>query len=678
MNLPAVIEVALGLVVLYLLLSTLCSMLVELLSTSLGWRRTLLQDSINRLLTGDDAGASSNAGTVTAFWEHPLVKPLIPPGKDAPSYLESSTFAAVVIDIGLPKDPDGAMPSTPGSIERALARAAGGAPGTAHRQLAQQLATLHRVRELLALKAPTRTDTLGALQNAIALWYDEAMDRLTGQYKRQSSHWLLGLGAGVALLLNADSIRLAYVLSTDEPLRTSIAIYATTLAGTNDLGGATSFVIPPNPVRPVVSAPVRTNAVPTAAPVGPGSTNELQTFRVDLANQIRELQKVQAMGFPIGWQLNAAVDFAPVLSRAAHSGPGWGFLAVLLKLIGLATTALAVSLGAPFWYDILNKLVSLRGAGRRPPTASETNASDSPVAGSSQTTKTVSGPPANAASAGVAARAASPMDIGKDLAQPEVSFSIRKGYWLAEASRLAYERDFAVVQREVRERWFFDDVVPFDDGRSTQALLITGPKVAILAFRGTEPKQIEDWLTDARFSPKPWDSGLGEVHTGFAGALEGVYPEIVARIEALRGSGRLLYLTGHSLGAALATLMATRLAARQVYPVQGVYTYGSPRTGNPEFADAYTRLVGDRTHRFVNNEDLVTRVPPRAFGLKHVGGLAYFDADGRLHQDIGFWYRFLNTVANAVEDFQQEVKTTVADHDKGLYVRRCRDLSDPA
>ena len=259
---------------------------------------------------------------------------------------------------------------------------------------------------------------------------------------------------------------------------------------------------------------------------------------------------------------------------------------------------------------------------------------------------------------------------------PTLEFSERKGRWLAEAARLAYERNEAEVVKTISRQWIFDPTVKiFDAVKTTQAFLAWGPQVAILSFRGTEPKEIEDWLTDAEFKPAAW-AGPGLAHKGFATALDSQYAVIFAEIEKLQGTGRQLYITGHSLGAALATLMAARLAANPATRdlIQGVYTYGSPRVGDQTFADAYERALGNRTFRVVNNEDIVTRLPPRVLGLKHVGGLVYFDANGNLQRDAGFWQRFLNTVANAVEDFQKSVRTSVSDHSVELYLQRFRKL----
>src|SRR5262249_54451343 len=90
-----------------------------------------------------------------------------------------------------------------------------------------------------------------------------------------------------------------------------------------------------------------------------------------------------------------------------------------------------------------------------------------------------------------------------------------------------------------------------------------------------------------------------------------------------------VWLTGHSLGAALATLAAARWAAG--HRVQGLYTFGSPRVGNAAFA----ATVPGPCYRFVNNNDVVTRLPPPGLfaGYRHVGVLKYIRTDGVIVED---------------------------------------------
>ena len=140
------------------------------------------------------------------------------------------------------------------------------------------------------------------------------------------------------------------------------------------------------------------------------------------------------------------------------------------------------------------------------------------------------------------------------------------------------------------------------------------PPYLVLAFRGTE-KKVSDWLTDARCAPTV--AGPARVHTGFLEAftrhtddtgrtVQQVVEEILGRPDA-QADGRPLplFITGHSLGGALA-LLATRLVAPNVNGA--CYTFGAPRVGNYE----YFRGLKTPVYRVVNSSDVVPRVPPGA------------------------------------------------------------------
>jgi triacylglycerol lipase len=127
-------------------------------------------------------------------------------------------------------------------------------------------------------------------------------------------------------------------------------------------------------------------------------------------------------------------------------------------------------------------------------------------------------------------------------------------------------------------------------------------QVAVLAFRGTESNKPEDILTDAMTASVPWKHG-GEVHRGFERAYGLVRDRI---IEALKQAPGRLLITGHSLGAGIATLAAADLTDRH----RALITFGSPRVGNEAFVNTLGDLV---VHRYVDCCDMVTRIPPEKF-----------------------------------------------------------------
>ena len=120
-----------------------------------------------------------------------------------------------------------------------------------------------------------------------------------------------------------------------------------------------------------------------------------------------------------------------------------------------------------------------------------------------------------------------------------------------------------------------------------------------------------------------WPHG-GKVHQGFKDALEEVWLDLLPYIKQLDSKGRKIWMTGHSLGAALATLCASRYGN-----VQQVYAFGCPRIGNDVFRDK----LDVKIYRIVNNDDIVARVPPPG-AYVHVGELKFIDEDGILQDHV--------------------------------------------
>jgi len=149
---------------------------------------------------------------------------------------------------------------------------------------------------------------------------------------------------------------------------------------------------------------------------------------------------------------------------------------------------------------------------------------------------------------------------------------------------------------------------PLED---TQAYLAASDHMIVVAFRGTEPSQIRDWPSDSNTPVIPGPAKKGLVHLGFSRALASVYPEIRDKVEEVRTNDQTLWFTGHSLGGALAMLAgATMYLENPKLLADGVYTFGQPRTCDRLFAAAHDTAFVSRHFRFVNNNDVVARVPP--------------------------------------------------------------------
>ena len=178
-------------------------------------------------------------------------------------------------------------------------------------------------------------------------------------------------------------------------------------------------------------------------------------------------------------------------------------------------------------------------------------------------------------------------------------------------SQLAYETHRPSTIEAVRNKWVFTSVSPFIQQKTsltgsfeTCGLIGQRDKAVILAFAGTDPGIWQNLVSD--FMPIP--RAGSDIHDGFRMAAEAAQPQIDRAVQLCRQSGNPLFITGHSLGAALAALAALS-AANAGMPPAAVYTFGMPRVGGPQFAASYAGL-SKVTYRLVHGIDLVARVPP--------------------------------------------------------------------
>lgn len=255
-------------------------------------------------------------------------------------------------------------------------------------------------------------------------------------------------------------------------------------------------------------------------------------------------------------------------------------------------------------------------------------------------------------------------------------FDMVNAWWLIEASTLSYaEEDF------VREK--FQDAglsaTAFFSGDSTQCYAAHNDDFLILVFRGTEIRKrpgqhdfrqiMADIMADADIRLVDSAQG-GKVHRGFQEALDEVWEKegLLDHLRSKDNGSRTLWFTGHSLGAALATLAAQRYGN-----VRGLYTYGSPRVGDQEFKNEFQV----KTYRFVNNNDIVTRVPPPGL-YHHVGDLKYIDSQGLIHDSSYRWEQVIDGMSGEMLDalqspeqmragFEALIPKVLVDHVPTLY-----------
>ncbi|MEM7538944.1 MAG: trypsin-like peptidase domain-containing protein, partial [Chloroflexota bacterium] len=191
---------------------------------------------------------------------------------------------------------------------------------------------------------------------------------------------------------------------------------------------------------------------------------------------------------------------------------------------------------------------------------------------------------------------------------------------LAVSSQLAYEHQ-GRVEDIARNSWGLNRCT-FIDEKNTQCFIASSGRNALIAFRGTQ--EVADWLNNINVLNTA--KAYGNVHTGFYRGFRAVKIALERTLNSL--SPRRVFLTGHSLGGALATIAAAEWQGS--YPITGVYTFGQPAVSRGAFSRFFSNHYNDTFFRFVNENDIVARVP---HGYHHAGTLLHFNARGRLtHQ----------------------------------------------
>ena len=324
----SVLDIGIGMIFVYLMVSLMCTAANEALASLFSWRANNLMDGIRNLLDGPNPESSEWA---KKFYDHPLIQGLSKQGQK-PSYIPSRTFALALTDLVLPGA--GAHASTAQELRDAIAASPAGAGLKQVLRLlvdeAERSSHAGRALRLEGLLDIQKLDTVfNQTQQHIEIWFNNSMERVSGWYKRRAQAWTIGIAVGLTVALNVDSILIAQRFARDAALRAAIVAQAELMVQ--------------QPAAVVVSS------TPGAGtpPVNPVQDT---TARAQLLqDRIGELKTV---GIPLGWP-------DPDGSRG-----GWSWL--LLKALGLLLTAGAASLGAPFWFDILNRFMSVRSAGKAP------------------------------------------------------------------------------------------------------------------------------------------------------------------------------------------------------------------------------------------------------------------------------------------------------------------------
>lgn len=224
---------------------------------------------------------------------------------------------------------------------------------------------------------------------------------------------------------------------------------------------------------------------------------------------------------------------------------------------------------------------------------------------------------------------------------------------------LAYKDKSKAVEKQFNELDYND--VKFIDIDGAQVYLLSNKDHVTVAFRGTEPKEFSDIVADLK-TWKTKSKVAGRVHDGFYDEVEKVWGTLSFDL-ATKHKGKSLSICGHSLGAAMATICAARLCADGHKLI--LYTYGSPRVGNRKFIKSLTCAH----HRWVNNNDMVTKVPLAIMLFKHHGKLHYLNHYGLIRNGLSPWQRIKDSWRGRLAAWRnREPFDGARDHAIGKYV----------
>jgi hypothetical protein len=315
-----VLDVVVGLVFIYLLLSIICTAAKEMIAALFSLRARNLAKGIANLLADKRI-----KGLDQLLYDHPLIRGLSR-GPKKPSYIPSKTFALAFLDGIAPFTADGT------AVMAEIEAAVNGLPGDSE------------LRRVLLVLLHQAGDDFAKLRDGIETWFNDSMARISGWYKRKSQLIILILAILITGLTNADTFQIVKHLSTDPELRATIATQAQNWVDQHPeiAAGQPGGNLEPGNIPAAVGAEGGTPA--------PGQ-KEIMT---DSFNELQHL------GIPLGWQ---------TLPKKEE----W-----VAKVIGLLLTILAVSLGAPFWFDILNRISKIRGTGAAPESAKEDKKGETP------------------------------------------------------------------------------------------------------------------------------------------------------------------------------------------------------------------------------------------------------------------------------------------------------------
>lgn len=309
----------------FLMFSLVVSAAREVVAAWLRLRGKALEAGLNTLL--GKLGETKLAGE---FWAHPFIRTL-KPTNNPPSYIPSANIAAALLHIAAGNKPGEAVD---------LTKLKTGLPTLAHKNLSTILAT--------AIEQTGAGATLAQVQANLEKWVDGTMERVSSLYQRKTRIWLFLISLGIAAAMNVDAVTIWQRIQSDKTLRDSLVAQAAQIKLPDSIQTELKKVD-----QPAGKGDAAKKAA-EAAPLPPaGQTNSVTLVGPDVATATKQyranLSAFTDLGLPLGWTDEAIALYSD-------------FGASVLHVLGILASAFAASLGAPFWFDLLQRFMNIRSA----------------------------------------------------------------------------------------------------------------------------------------------------------------------------------------------------------------------------------------------------------------------------------------------------------------------------
>ncbi len=248
-------------------------------------------------------------------------------------------------------------------------------------------------------------------------------------------------------------------------------------------------------------------------------------------------------------------------------------------------------------------------------------------------------------------------------------FSPANAWILAQIADLAYQTGFD-VEYDCKNKWNMEYAYLENVAYDTQFLVLGDAEKVIVAFRGTEGK-LEDWTTNSKYGLVP--ALGGRVHEGFWAATQSIMGDLASTLDRFCTQGQTIWLTGHSLGGALAMLATAYFVSQDIKPA-GLYTFGQPRVGDSAFAYQFNAQYAE-AHRLVNEGDVVSCVPPRKFDYDHAGKFYHLLNEGGYADDLLTWNNYWGSDAKILDEFMELAVFGLEAHSISQYIAKMLTLN---